>query len=390
MGGYIVTQAHDTKEKTTYGVTNAHVALDSKTPSVTIRMALFTDTRIIGYEECTFKDPAGSEIVMQSPAENFRETKKSKLYTKISPLEKKVREHKDMVEALKAEHPIKDPFLVERLERNLRNDEPDLASLKSDLHIIEQDPCIGSVHHARLGVRNINSTASPNKAIVDIALVKMSCLAGKSPEEIFLKTNDDDPWIGRRKTCNFWDVDSLGEQNNPEKHINVVAKISRSGTYSMGIVSEFKARIFDELQRNGVKTGESLYAWTILGPRRYTKPREWRFLLHDLNESVNPFTSPGDSGSFIMAAADWKYGGYDNRVAMPSEKVKLFGDGDVREPFLVGLLFATEDEDDITYFMSFDLVKSEIEAMTGEKMVWPQNRTEYLEKLGKGHFKMQQ
>ncbi|GAM35273.1 hypothetical protein TCE0_017r03476 [Talaromyces pinophilus] len=367
MGGYIVTEAHDTKGKTIYGVTNAHVALS-------------------GYEERTFKDPAGSEIVMQSPAEDFRETNKFKLCKIIPPLEKTVREHKVMIEALKAEHPIKDPTLVERLERNLRKNEKDLAPLKSDLHFIEQDPRIGSVHHARLGARNVGSTTSPNRAIVDIALVKMSCLAGKSPEEIFLKTNSVDPWIGRRKTCNFWEVDSLGEHNNPEKHINVVAKVSKSGTYSTGIVSAFKAHIFDGLRKNGVKTGEKLYAWTILSRRGYTKPRGPLDMLYNPDESVNTFTSLGDSGSYIMAAADWECGGHDNRVAMPSEKVKLLGGVDGREPFVVGLLFGAHTTDDVTYFMSMDMVKSEIESMTGEKMVWPQNRTEYLEKLEQGHF----
>lgn len=317
---------------------------------------------------------------MQSPAEEFRETKISMLNKDIWSLEKEIQMDKAIVEALTAEDPINDPNTIERLGKKLRINELRLASLKSDLHFCEQDPCIGSVHHARLGVRNSTSTASPKKAIVDIALVKMSCLAGKSPEEIFLKTNASDPRIEESETCNSWEVDSLGEGKNSEKHINVVAKISKSGAYSMGIVSKFRARIF-ELQKDGVKTKEEHYAWVILSPRRFQTPRE-SDMLDDSSESVSRFSMPGDSGSFIMAAADWEYAGYDNRVSMPSEEANRHADA--CQPFLVGLLFASEVRPDISYFTSFDLVKSEIESMTGEDMVWPQTRTEYLANLEEG------
>ncbi|GAM39786.1 hypothetical protein TCE0_034r11613 [Talaromyces pinophilus] len=238
MGGYVITENTDTKERTTFGVTNAHVALAN-------------------YKETPFDAPAGEGISIQSPgAKNVKKSEKKLL-----------------------------KYLAETEERT-------------------------ETQHTRA-------------------------------EEIYLQENADNPPIPKNTTCNFWDVDSLVNPQDAEKHIKVVPRLSRSESYTMGIVSDFRAvTVFGEKGQPGSWEVE---AWAITCPRR----------LHSLDDDDPgpwPFASPGDSGSFIIAAAGWEYDGHDNKITMLSMRQEaLLGRNDYSsQPFIVGLLFATSHDLDIT------------------------------------------
>ncbi|KUL91680.1 hypothetical protein ZTR_01273 [Talaromyces verruculosus] len=393
MGGYVITENTDTKERTTFGVTNAHVALA---------------TKFIDYKETSFEAPAGEGISIQSPGANKVKKSEKKLLKYLAETEERIETQREIIEAVQES----DPNVCQRSKNALPIDEPKLVALKEGLQLVQSNLSIGTVHSAKLGYRDYtitsptsptsttttHSTTSPTvptstiiitttttttttnttiarqieKFLMDLALIKMDCLTDTRAEEIYLQENAENPPIPKNTTCNFWDVDSLVNPQGAEKHIKVVSRLSRSGSYTMGIVSDFRAvTVFGEKGQPGSWEVE---AWAITCPRR----------LHSLDDDEpGPwfFASPGDSGSFIIAAAGWEYDGHDNKITMLSMRQEaLLGRNDYSsQPFIVGLLFATSHDLDITYFIPFDAVKSEIESMTGEKLVWPQKRSEALQ-----------
>lgn len=61
---------------------------------------------------------------------------------------------------------------------------------------------------------------------------------------------------------------------------------------------------------------------------------------------------------------------------MPSPQAPLKTRYQSTQPFVVGLLFGGSGDEDLSYFVPFDAVKSEIESLTGEEMVWPRKRSD--------------
>lgn len=265
----------------------------------------------------------------------------------------------------------RDPVLCQRMAKSLTINESTLASLKKDLGLVQSNLHIGSVYNAKLGHTDYTTTSRwTQKLAMDLALVKLKPdrLGHEEPHKIYWKENADTPRIPKNTTCNFWEVDSLGARQKANEHINVVSRLSRLGSYTMGIVSEFKAETleFKEDGREGKMRG---VAWVITCPRRHLNPNE---------QDAWPFAAAGDSGSFIIAAAGWKYDGKDNKITMLSQKEAAVTNDPSKHPFIVGLLFGVSCASNIALFIPFDAVKSEIESMTGEKLVWPQKRSEAL------------
>ncbi|RAO64961.1 uncharacterized protein BHQ10_000973 [Talaromyces amestolkiae] len=343
MGGYIVTEAADTKMRTTFGVTNAHVALGS-------------------YKEMSLNTSADYDINFQSPSGSRRIKHETVLLNEIAKAESRIQTQHEIIESIQEQ----DPVLFQRLGKSLSINQANLAFLKKDLQLVQSDLHIGSVYKVKLGHSEYKTTAGQTERLVmDLALLKIKpdCLAHEKPHEIHWKENFEDPIIEKDTTCHFWEVDSLGE------HIKVVSRLSRSGSYTMGTVSNFQAYCVEheEEGRSGEFKG---FAWVITCPRRHGNPDE--------PDARRPFAAPGDSGSFVIAAADWKYDGKENKITMlPSREAAVTNDPS-QHPFTVGLLFGASDSSDIALFIPFDAVKSEIESMTGEKLVWPQKRTASL------------
>ncbi|OKL57563.1 hypothetical protein UA08_07258 [Talaromyces atroroseus] len=219
MGGYIITEAKDTKRRTTFGVTNAHVALAS-------------------YEETCFSTPAAEEISIQSPDVECRRQHETLLLNRITKTKERIQTTLDIVDAVKET----EPSLSQRLENSLILNQPRLASLTRDLQT--------------------------DKLMMDLALIKVDCLADKRPQEVYWQKSAVNPPIWEDTTCNFWEVDSLAASKDAEKHINVVAKLSRSGAYTMGVVSGFKADTIP-FYKNGQPTLKKVEAWAITCPRRH-------------------------------------------------------------------------------------------------------------------------
>lgn len=198
---------------------------------------------------------------------------------------------------------------------------------------------------------------------MDLALIKMDCPGAEKPEKIYLKEKTTPPRIPPHVVCETWETDSLGvsHDGDDKNHIKVVGKLSRTGVYSFGIVDDFRAVTFPFME-NGVQTKEKHYAWVVSHPAAYAR---------------GPFSEAGDSGSFVIAAADWKYSDYDNAVAMPSPQAPLGTRYKAStRPFVVGLIFGGTEDGTLSYFMPSDAVKSEIESLTREKLVWPRKRSD--------------
>lgn len=341
---------------------------------------------------------------------------RKELLGEIAKTEEIVQGQREIVEATQGS----DPALCQRFKEKLKRNEPKLASLKEGLQLVQNSLSIGLVHKAILGYRDhtvsrITSTTSApttsttstittetteatetteitadarlstttktsrrtKKLLMDLALIQMDCLADTRPQEIYWQENATRPLIRKNTTCNFWDVDSLGNAQETKEHIKVVARLSRSGSYTMGIVSDFRAvTVFGEEDQPGSWKVE---AWAITCPRRMDSVSEGTANQWLMGKDWQPFAKAGDSGSFIIAAAGWEYDGHDNKIIMLPKRQEAFLDNGLsHQPFIVGLLFGASPQLDLAYFIPFDAVKSEIESMTGEKLVWPQKRSEAL------------
>jgi hypothetical protein len=297
---------------------------------------------------------------MESPSEISRAKVKSQLLKDIPSLENEIQMDKEIIEASEKE----DPDLCLRIKKFLEIYESQLASAKGALRLIEQDPYVGSVHNASCGNAGYFTVSSQCEIMMDLALIKIDCMGAESPQNIYLKEKIKPPRIQPHAVCDTWETDSLGVSHDGDgkNHIKVIGKLSRSGVYNFGIVNDLRALAFP-FTENGVGNEEKHYMWVASSPASYSR---------------GPFSQAGDSGSFVIAAADWEYCGYDNRVAMPSPQAPPKTRYESRQPFAVGLLFGGTHDDRLSYFIPFDAVKTEIESLTGEKMVWPRKRTDYF------------
>lgn len=158
---------------------------------------------------------------------------------------------------------------------------------------------------------------------MDVALIKMGCLADKRPQEIYWQENDVEPRIKKNTTCNLWD--SLGNSQDAEKHIKVVSRLSRSGFYTRGIVSDFKAVTVFEGKGQPASSSLEGEAWAISCPRKFDSVAEARRTQWLMGKDVYPFCRAGDSGSFVIAAAGWEYDGHDNKISMLSDLQEATG-----------------------------------------------------------------
>ncbi|KAI7975190.1 hypothetical protein EIK77_001876 [Talaromyces pinophilus] len=345
MGGYIITEAKDTGRKTTFGVTNAHIVLGSK-----------------------FQPKRGLRC---SPGEETRRRNENVLCTSVTGLEGQILKQTEIIAAVQGS----DPALAQRLDKHVRLIQPTVLELKDSLQLTERDATIGPVQVAKFGYSHYetpslaSSDSKHTKLMMDLALIRMDCLSGEHPRDIFFKVNGEDPQILDDMTYNSWEVDSLGNSMDAEEHIVVVAKVSRRGIYTMGHVTEFKAEIeFPIDLKNGVKVLRKRSAWVVSTP------------FMDDQDGKDHRTRPGDSGSLIIAANGWEFDGYDTKVTMPNTLNVC-----AWKPFVVGLLFGSTDNGDVTYFIPFDAVKSEIESLTGEEMVWPPKRSSCIQRWEEGY-----
>lgn len=289
---------------------------------------------------------------MVSPSDVSRAKGRYKLLKDIAEYEEKIQKNKKKIDAWEEN----DPEQSQRLRKTVRTDELLLGSTKSIYELNEQDSYVGSVQTARLGGIDSSTVSSQCEIMMDLALIKMD-MGAKTPQEIYLKENSRLPEIKPNSTCHFWETDSLGVSHDGDgkDHIKVVGKLSRSGAYRLGIVNDFRAVAYP-FTENGVKNDKRFYAWT---------------LSHPASIRMEPFSVPGDSGSFVIAAKDWQYYGFDNRVAMPPPQATAETESEPSQVFVVGLQFGSTDNSELTYFIPFDEVKSQIESLTGEEMVWP-------------------
>lgn len=296
---------------------------------------------------------------MESPSKIYRAGAKPKVLKWISQLEKEIQNSKETIDAFQEE----DPDLSRKTKKYLDSYELWLASAKSTLEVMEQEPYIGSVYRASMGNRVYSVDPSQREIMMDLALIKMRCRGAERPQKIYLKERIKPPKVQPNAACDTWETDSLGVSHDGDgkNHIKVVGKLSRTGDYTFGIVNDFRAIAYP-FKVNGAENKVKHYMWVASNPASHTDGAT--------------FSREGDSGSFVIAAADWEYRDYDNRVAMPPPQASLKTRLKYTQPFVVGLIFGGREDAELSYFIPFDAVKSEIESITGEKLVWPRKRSE--------------
>jgi hypothetical protein len=336
---------------------------------------------------------------MQSPSRGTQEGDVDKLYNSISTLEKDIMSMRTVVEATKEQN----VRLWQDTKKALEIKERELAFYRTHLDLIEKDRYIGLVQNAKLGHGNYFLSCpwqDKLEHVMDVALITMNL---DQPWALPLMESAHEPKIREGTSYYCWEGDYLGNPNDTENHIKVVAKLGK-GVYRMGVVSEFVAIIFyggdwrPAFTRAIVQppqyeladgTGTAnidlekieraiIEAWETGSADHESDIDSW-----DTETSDPIFCEPGDSGAFVIAAADFKYGAYNNRVAMPSTEFFSYASIAAGMPFLVGMLWGHSQRGNLSWIIPFEAVKQEIESLTGEEMAWPQKRTEYLKELEK-------
>ena len=294
--------------------------------------------------------------------------------------------------------------------------EQELTWYRAHLDLISEDRCLGVVQHARVGAAYypLSKPLYGSKfQTMDLALITVNC---EQPWDRPLMESANDPMIPKGMPYHTWEGDYLGSPMNAEQHMKVVTKLGK-GVYRMGIVSEFVAYVklkdahgnkrrsytrsvlhpprFQTMNRTGAEVNDStglekpfLKRWEeILKLWELEPPPDDREM--PVLDSITPpaFCERGDSGSFVIASSTFKYGSYFNRVAMPStEGFSTYANVLAPMPFVVGLLWGHSENAGVSFMVPFDAVTQEIERLTGETMVWPRKRTEYLRELEQDHL----
>jgi hypothetical protein len=349
LGGYVMLQFDDDSQPTTYGITNAHVVMDdgklslspleSSLPleSVLSIRASATVTRPAKY---TLRSDPHPSSVVESPFKPDRDAYLQILREIRSTSEHRLRDIETRIQLLGAGEDSK----LARLKTHSAMLEEQLALHAESIRIAENsDHCTGTVVAATLGATKHSINGSRHDVVTDIALIEPQGDADAA--EIPLRANMTSPPISPLQMCEEWQVRGIGAPENDEECITVVAKRGRTTGYTMGIVEGLETRINLPIFTDHLKKDVSAYAITS---------RFWN----------DPFSAPGDSGSMIIAMKGWNLQGRINKSRHH----------DLYEPFVVGLLFGSSESGDVSYFIPWDVVKDQVERLTGGKMVWPAQR----------------
>lgn len=343
--------------------------------------------------------PAESGIKVQTPTPCTQDTDIRTLRVHIATLE----------ESLQALRAIRRKGQDTR--RAIEIKEQELTWYRAHHDLISEDRCIGVVQNLTKGCANYSLSEPLHGSklqTMDIALITMNC---EQPWDKPLMESAKDPMIPKGMTYHTWEGDYLGSPMDAKQHIKVVAKLGK-GVYKMGIVSEFVAYVrirdahgnwqrsytrsvlrppvFQMVKGTGVEVNDLtsleeifLKRWEELFKRYERRPPNRRGEIPSLDDITPPaFCEKGDSGAFVIASTTFEYGSYFNKVAMPStEDFSTYANVLAPMPFVVGMVWGSSKNAGVSFIVPFDAVKQEIEKLTGETMVWPQKRTEYLREL---------
>lgn len=321
---------------------------------------------------------------MQSPSAGTQVADVDRLQARIKILEKELQ----TLKSIKKKRRGHNAPIAQHTRRAIEIKEKELTWYYTHLQDIEKNMCIGVVQNAMHGAEeylNSEPRHGSDFQLMDLALITMDC---DEPWERPLMESADEPKIPKGTPYHSWEGDHLGNPNDAEQHIKVVAKLGK-GFYRMGVVSEFHAYMAVRPEHGPLKT---VYTQPILRPPRFQKGKGTEVEVGDLarQEFETPpqaFFEHGDSGAFVIASTEFTYGDYSNRVAMPSTQgFSSYANVAAPMPFVVGVGWGLSENVGISWMMPFGAVKQEIENLTGETMVWPQKRTEYLKELEQFRF----
>ncbi|KAH8689558.1 hypothetical protein BGW36DRAFT_433562 [Talaromyces proteolyticus] len=151
------------------------------------------------------------------------------------------------------------------------------------------------------------------------------------------------------ETLKTWaDVEALFANAHQADVTQIVTKFGRGAGFTQGMLDGIKVDINLSLAHN--EQEQIVSAWAV---RSF--PTRGSFLLS------------GDSGSFIFTREYWKVPGFKDVLKIPLPKIR----NRPRDLIVLGLLFARSLDAELAYFIPFEAVKKEVEAMTGGEVTWP-------------------
>jgi hypothetical protein len=319
LGGYVKVleptvdaDGNSTQCERVYALTCAHVALGGS--------PLFKLLKSKGRVHYGKDD----SLLMQSPSvedcTKFREDTKSKIANHESEI-------RDFDNEMHLHQSVNNIRAAQNFRRLKDVAEGDLAVSRRNFERLSEDHCLGSVRAAAFGECAHRNTEFRKPLAMDIALIDVSEL------EVDLKA------------CRFGGIWPFGirhglfdtwEPFNWSRRMIVNEKVAKIGRTS-GVNTGFLNRIKGDFN---ISLGEGSGVSTTV------------YVVHTASKSKN-FSLPGDSGSFVFAQAYSKVG------------------EQIEQHRVIGLLIGSTLNGDFGYFIPFDAVIAEIEALTGGKVIWP-------------------
>lgn len=279
--------------------------------------------------------PPPGDLAVQSPYEADREGYERCLQLRRESFE----------EAIEAIEPL--AAFDDKKLKALRRNQGNLTKMEEALELARKDPTFGSIVAAVLGDTRQSINNVEYDMATDVALVEVDTQLPPDASQIQMPQNTKEPEIMLDTVCDMWQVQGLSQEDKGE-YIRVVAKRGRTTGYTMGLVHEIQCDI--KLPLAGVEPdGRPIVsAWCVRNLCQH-----------------QAFSQPGDSGSLIIAAKGWTLEDKVNTSRIVDDPFC---------PFVVGLLFASSGNGELTYFVPWDVVKEMIEDLTGAEMVWPTDR----------------
>lgn len=321
LGGYVKVLEHtvnadgiSTPCERVYALTCAHVALGGS--------PLFEDLKSKG-RVCYGKDDS---LLMQSPSVEDCAQFRKEVESNIANYESDIDTFTNMMDQRRS---INDNQAVERF-RSLRDlSVSKLTASKQRSKLVHQDHHLGSVRAAAFGKRAHQTKELHNNFPMDIALIDVT-ESKVMPE--FCYFDEGWPFDKRRGELLFerWETVNLSHRMMLHEK---VAKIGRTSGVTTGSLHSIAGNIDILL---GKELHKSLAVYVV-----------------QYSSKLSYFALPGDSGSFVFAQA------HSSADTQP------------KQHRVIGLLIGATRNGNFGYFIPFDAVIDEIEALTGGKVIWP-------------------
>jgi hypothetical protein len=215
-----------------------------------------------------------------------------------------------------------------------------IGQLMLDTQMARESRYMGDVRAVSFGHRSHKCSDFLDRLAMDLALNDMTKFI-PDPGVVYLPERK--PLILARSILGIWETDGLSHDAKSDS-INLVAMFSHSG-FKQGRIHPIKV----DIKLKDLDEREHTFSACVVS---------------SIDEGV-PFAELGNSGSFIFTGRGWKLSPDNDEIINVNEETELS---------VVGALFACSPNGKFGYFIPFDAIVEEVEALTGGKVTWPVKR----------------